>query len=466
MPLLLGVFFIISMVVARITKYSFSHVVIIIAAIVFIMFSFCFRGILRIVFAVLAGILCGSFRQAVINKDQKNLANYYGRDVIISGILADDGEIKDSQTRLRIGSLRINNSINTLDCQVYIALAEKRDDLRRSDIVTIKGILKEGFGDYDGFLRLPTLVELSKPSPPDFAADIRRNFSDNIRSLFDTDSANLALGYLVGDKTGMTQEFVEKLRIVGISHLVVTSGFHLSILVELAKKIFGRVSRALTIIGTIILVISFVSVTGFSASMARASLISVLSLIAWYFGRKFHPGRLLLYVATITLAISPRNITNVAWQLSFASYFGIIFFAPVLTKYLYGERTPNYIMGGIIISLAAQLFCLPVGIYNFGMFSVAGIIVGLVLSPSIAIIMALTVASGSIFPFLSVVTQLILKLHLFLITLASDIPWASIDIASGDARVFLIYVPALAALMYLKHRTDHNYRPFYALDKI
>ncbi len=464
-PIIFGFSFVFGIVLSKIASVYYTNIIIIIIAMACLALSFCFCTPFRIIFAIFAGLLCGCFRQALINKDQKSLAGYYGRDVIISGTLIDDGENKESQTELHIGSLHINNSINALDCQVYVTLKEKQNTYRRSDIITIRGLLKEGFGKYDGYIRSPTLISLGKPSPPDIASDMRRSFANNIRSLFDADSANLALGYLVGDKTGMTPDFIEKLRVVGLSHLVVTSGFHLSILVEIAKKVFGKISRALTIIGTIVMVIAFVSVTGFSASMARASLISVLSLIAWYSGRKYHPGRLLLYVAVITLCVSPNNLTNVAWQLSFASYFGIIFFAPIITKYLYGSQAPSYIMGGIIVSLAAQLFCLPIGIFNCGMLSIIGIVVGLIISPSIAIIMALTIASGSILPFLSTITQIILKFHLFLITFASNIPWASISITPGDARIFLVYIPLLVIMILLKKRIKYSYRPLYALDK-
>lgn len=246
-----------------------------------------------------------------IISDQKSLASYYGRDVTISGVLLDDAENKDSQTRLRIGSLHINNSINTLDCQVYVMLPERPDDIERSDSVTLRGVLGDGFGEYDGFMYQPELISLGKPNPPDIANQIKHTFSNNIRSLFDEDISNLVLGYLVGDKSNMSDIFIQKLRLAGLSHLVVTSGFHLSILIEIMKKILNKASRAATIIGIVAVVTSFISVAGFSASMARASLMSLLGLAAWYFGRKFNPGRLFLYVVALTLIINPRNLTNV-----------------------------------------------------------------------------------------------------------------------------------------------------------
>lgn len=400
-----------------------------------------------------------------IISDQKSLASYYGRDVTISGVLLDDAENKDSQTRLRIGSLHINNSINTLDCQVYVMLPERHDDIERSDSVTLRGVLGDGFGEYDGFMYQPELISLGKPSPPDIANQIKHTFSNNIRSLFDEDISNLALGYLVGDKSNMSDIFIQKLRLAGLSHLVVTSGFHLSILIEIMKKILNKVSRAATIIGIVAVVTSFISVAGFSASMARASLMSLLGLAAWYFGRKFNPGRLFLYVVALTLIINPRNLTNVGWQLSFIAYFGIIFFAPVLMRFLYGSCKPNSFANALIVSISAQLFCLPISIYNFGMFSVAGIIVGLIISPTIALVMALTLLSGTFLPFLAVALEVVIRIHLFLIDYAASIPWVAIELPPGNILILLIYVPLLVFLVFIKRITRFSFRPRYALDK-
>ena len=427
--------------------------------------SFATRGYFRLFFALLSGLLCGYARQMAIVLDQKSLASYYGRDVTISGVLLDDVENKDSQTRLRIGSLHINNSINTLDCQAYVMLSERSDDIERSDSVTLRGVLGDGFGEYDGFMYQPELMSLGKPSPPDIANQIKHSFLNNIRSLFDEDISNLALGYLVGDKSNMSDIFIQKLRLAGLSHLVVTSGFHLSILIEIMKKILNKVSRAATIFGIVAVVVSFISVAGFSASMARASLMSLLGLAAWYFGRKFNPGRLFLYVIALTLIINPRNLTNVGWQLSFIAYFGIIFFAPVLMRFLYGPRKPNSFANALIISISAQLFCLPISIYNFGMFSVAGIIVGLIISPTIALVMALTLLSGTFLPFLAVALEVVIKIHLFLIDYAASIPWVAIELPPGNKLMLLIYVPLLAFLVFIKHITRFSFRPRYTLDK-
>lgn len=134
-------------------------------------------------------------------------------------------------------------------------------------------------------------------------------------------------------------------------------------------------------------------------------------------------------------------------------------------RFLYGSCKPNSFANALIVSISAQLFCLPISIYNFGMFSVAGIIVGLIISPTIALVMTLTLLSGTFLPFLAVVLEVVIKTHLFLIDYAASIPWVAIELSPGNKLILLIYVPLLAFLVFIKHITSFSFRPRYALDK-
>ena len=247
--------------------------------------------------------------------------------------------------------------------------------------------------------------------------------------------------------------------------MVVVSGYHLGLVVGWAKRLLGKISRMAIIIGSSILILFFVSVAGMSASILRACLMTLLSLAFWYFGRKFHPARLLIYVAALTLITAPRQIFSVAWQLSFASYAGIIFVAPVLTRFLYGEKhKPGYIATSIMTSVSAQLCCLPISIFNFGAVSLVGILSVLIISPTIPIIMLLTTFSA-IIPPITYLAKPLIDFNLFIISTFSQNSWAVFDLPSGDSRVFLAYIPVIILFVWLKYRTKYDFRPRYTLEK-
>ena len=105
-----------------------------------------------------------------------------------------------------------------------------------------------------------------------------------------------------------------------------------------------RVSRYTAAISGVAMTLTFIGITGISPSMMRAGLVSLLSLIAWYYGRKLNPIVLLFFTAAISIMVQPAYIWgDVGWMLSFASFAGVMLFAPVLQAYFYGETPPGYI---------------------------------------------------------------------------------------------------------------------------
>ena len=207
---------------------------------------------------------------------------------------------------------------------------------------------------------------------------------------------------------------------------------------------------------------AFTAVTGFSASMSRAGLVASLSLLAWLVGRKFHPARLIIYAAAITIALRPEYLTNIGFLLSFAAYSGIIFIMPLLEKYFYGPSPTSKIAAAIFPTIAAQALCLPISIYYFGRIPIVGALAGIIVSPTIALVMALTLCTAML-PFCAVFTQILVDFHLNVIHFFASIPWGSVEVKAGQPQVFLVYLPILAILVYLFWRTGHRYRPGLAL---
>jgi len=280
-------------------------------SIIIIVFSIVFARF-RIVLALTAGVLLGACRASQIIRDQKIATSFIGREVILTATVAEWPEYKNDQTRLQLKELRFNYSTSVLNCQIYASLAGKNDDIERSDRVTFRAKLKGGFGDYVAYVRNPTILSISKPDPPDFFAKIRTLFTERVRlALGNSDSTGLTLGFLIGERT-LTEDFKNRLRVVGLSHIVVASGFCLSILAEFAQRRMKNVSRFASYLSAAVLMIIFIMIAGVSPSLLRASLVSGMSLLAGYYGRKFHPGRLLLYAVAISVLINPVIIKSLA----------------------------------------------------------------------------------------------------------------------------------------------------------
>ena len=294
---------------------------------------------------------------------------------------------------------------------------------------------------------------------------MRQHLSLRMHELFDDDlAAGLALGYLVGDKRDIDDGFLTNLRSVGLSHIIVASGFHLGVILAFSRKIFGRLSRFAAFAGSIILLIAYILIVGASASLLRAGVMGMFSAICQYYGRKMHPLRAIIYAAALTLAYNPRFTINVAWYLSFVSYFGIVVFAPILKQYLYGGSKPSFLAGSVTITISAQIFCLPITIYCFGTVSILGVLANLIISPTIAAAMLLSLLSLP-FPALVIFAKIVLRFHIFVVNQLAEWSWGIYEFSPGDASIFLLYVPICMVLICLAKREAFRFRSPPALVK-
>ena len=123
-----------------------------------------------------------------------------------------------------------------------------------------------------------------------------------------------------------------------------------------------------------------------------------------------HPARLLAYVAALSAGLFPEKFLSLGWQLSFASYAGILLLLPPLEKYFYPNHRPSYIATMVLVSISAQLSCLPLSIYNFGSI----------------------LAIGCNFAPIVMCLDKILQLQISVINYVAQIPWATIQIENNQ----------------------------------
>ena len=73
----------------------------------------------------------------------------------------------------------------------------------------------------------------------------------------------LGLGFLLGLRRAMPAELSDNLKIAGLTHIVVASGYNLTILVRLARRLFAKRSKYLAMLSAAVMIIGFMAVTGF-----------------------------------------------------------------------------------------------------------------------------------------------------------------------------------------------------------
>lgn len=139
---------------------------------------------------------------------------------------------------------------------------------------------------------------------------------------------------------------------------------------------------------------------------------------------------------------------------------------PLIQKFFYGDKQPGFFASIIIASIAAQLLCLPLSLYYFGSFSLLAVFANLLVSPTISIVMLLTLIVGiTRFAPLAFFAEKILQFQLVVIRRMASFSWGGVEMAAYNPRVFLIYVLIALLAVWLYRKTGHSFRPHYDLEK-
>ena len=343
--------------------------------------------------ALVGGLIIGLWRGTI---EQTALTSYkplIGKTVILSGVISDDldtDKLGNSVARLK----DIQFGEISLPGGLWVTFGSKIS-AQRSDRITISGKLLEGFGTFSGNMYRASVQKIERPVPGDVALAVRDWFSAAIRVAIPDPEASLGVGYLVGQRRDLPQELDTALKTAGLTHIVVASGYNLTILVRLARRLFVKISKYLSALASGGLIVSFIAITGMSPSMSRAGLVAGLSLLAWYYGRTIHPLVLLPVAVATTVLVNPNYAWgDVGWQLSFAAFAGVMILAPLLQAFYFGEKKPGVLRQILGETISATICTLPILLLYFGQLSNVALVANLLILPLVPLAMLLTFIAG------------------------------------------------------------------------
>ena len=409
----------------------------------------------RVVFVIMvfiAGMILAFFRVSAELKDEDYVRRFYEQTVLIAGMINGDPETDESGTKIKLGDLRFGeDEIAARGC-VYLSVNEN-NTVARADTIVVSGKLVEGFGTYVGYMYRPSIIKVLKPEPGDLVLKMRNWFAERIKSLVSEPEVNLGLSYLLGMKVGLPDELNDNLRVVGLTHIVIASGAHLSILVEIARKVFGRMSRLIGVLFSIMFVVFFMAMVGWMPSIIRAGTMTILTLITWYSGRRIAPWRMIIMTMAFTLMLSPNYIFSLGWLLSFASYGGIMILGPRFCRYFYGNNKRGFIGSTILTTVAATLMTLPIILYYYGQISLISIVANLLILPTLPWAMGLMFLTGVVagIPLIEVIVSWcatrMLDYHIAVVEWFGGMRQFLVEIPTYNGWVFLAYFVIICAVI-------------------
>jgi len=353
--------------------------------------------------------------------------------------------------KVRINKIDISMSGNIL------VTANRYPEYQYGDKLSINGLLKEPhiFEDfnYKNYLRkdnIPAVIyypDISIIEDNSLSSSFYKKilyFKDQMRKVIRQNlsppQSSILSAVILGDKKNISDEWKEKLNKTGVRHITAVSGMHIIILTSILMSFLIGIgfSRGKAFYFTIGFIFLYIMLIGFPPSAVRAGIMAGLILLAQKIGRMSQSQRGIIFAAVIMLFQNPFLLKDdVGFQLSFLAVLGMSYALPIFQNWLKFIPENKYfgIRDILGMTFSAQIFTLPILIYNFGYISLISPLTNILIVPILPFIMI----SGFIFSFIGIFWQFLGWIFSFpawflltyvikIIDLLYKIPFASLEI--------------------------------------
>lgn len=299
-----------------------------------------------------------------------------------------------------------------------------------------------------------------------------------IASAIPEPEASLLTGILLGRDGGIPDDVMDTFRSTGTAHIIVISGFNITIIAGMLLAALTRtIGRRWAIYGTIPTVIAYTMLVGGDPPVVRAAIMGCVSLVALQLGRRSDAFNALALTAVAMTAARPMALWDVGFQLSFAATLGIILYATPLQSRLdkfLSARVPqewakgilNVLGAGLVATLAAQVLTIPLSVAYFRNLSPLSLLANLFILPVQPQVMAWGGASlvlglvwGPLGVPLAWVAWLFLAYTVRAVELFAALPGASLEVGRVPAALVIGYYILVGGLTFGSPRVQRWLTP-------
>ena len=275
----------------------------------------------------------------------------------------------------------------------------------------------------------------------------RENIIETVNIILPNDTAGVLKDILVGDNSELTDDIELTFRKSSLSHILAISGTHVSFIVLgvtwilLRLKIPKRVSYLLACL----VLMFFIFVTGFSVSVIRASVMSIIMILSKVFYRKFDILNSMSLTLLVILIHNPFSINDISLQLSYLGVLGIVLFTKPISNFL-NKKINKRIASTISVTISAQILIIPIIVMKFNSVSTIFILSNIIAIPLMGIVILLgyiTILIGFISIKFAIVIGRALDIIINLLILSARnlgaIPFASFTVVTPSTVLVLAY---------------------------
>lgn len=314
------------------------------------------------------------------------------------------------------------------------------NDVGRGDSVRVVGsLIPDVFhrGDRVMYQFRASRIDILWRAPISWDETVRRWFVANISRVVPEPEASLVAGMAIGQEGNLSKAVLQTYRDTGTAHILVASGYNVSIVASVALAVFGSVSFVGGIVVAFCAVVAYAIVAGAGASVVRAAVMASVVLAAKLLGRPHAALRALIYACVLMYLYDPYIIFDVGFQLSVGATAGIMLLPHSIEGWCMWVPETFGFRESLVTTLAATLGVFPVVLVTFGTVSLVSPIVNMLIAPLVPYIMATGIVAGivgGIVPFVSYLPGWCAYGCAWILNecvrIAAGVPFASIKISS------------------------------------
>ena len=213
--------------------------------------------------------------------------------------------------------------------------------------------------------------------------NINQTVTDFTDKNFDSAVAWLFKAVILGDKSNLSKDIGQDFSASGIGHLLAVSGLHVGFVVAILVYVLDKtkVKRKYSAIIMTLLLFAYCYLCGFSSSVIRASVMSLVFVYASCLGKKYDALNCLAIAGYIILLVKPLYVFDAGFLLSFLSVFCIFTLHKPICKMFLKIKCPNVIAQTLSLTLCVQVGLLPIMAVYYSQFSILSLFANLICVP-------------------------------------------------------------------------------------
>lgn len=450
--------------------------------------------------------IVGIIQIHILENNYDKISSKIPEEITLQALVVSDGTEKDYKYTYTIEVNTINGK--KLEKSIQLILDIKKNKIKNKcpkfgDVVEITGVYEEpniarnykGF-DYKQYLKSKNIYgtidcvqyEIIANNKINIISNIinyvQNNIKENMSNILDEEQGALCIGILIGDRENISDITEDNFKKSNLTHMLAVSGSHITYIIVALTTLLSKTNRKFSLIITIIFLLFFTVLTGFTASVLRASIMGILTLLASILHRKSDTINNLGISSIIILLYNPYLLVDAGFLLSYAGTIGIIFFSKKIsngTSIIVNKINPNllnieqnnnskilfvksiiekiilYVISSLSVTISANIVIIPIMAYMFSTISftfwISNILAGSIMEV-VTIFGFITYLISIVFPmlaeFLGIALNLFLTILLKIAEISSIIPGASIYIKTPSLIMCVMYYLVIFILFNLK----------------